>query len=53
MTTQVTIVLGERKQVLAIPQTALGKKIGDNEYEVSLLKAGDQRDPPHQDRHEG
>lgn len=44
MTTQVTIVLGERKQVLAIPQTALGKKTGDNEYEVSLLKAGDQRE---------
>ncbi len=44
MTTQVTIVLGERKQVLAIPQTALGKKTGDNEYEVSLLKEGDQRE---------
>ncbi|MFM5311755.1 macrolide transporter subunit MacA [Aeromonas caviae] len=44
MTTQVTIVLGERKQVLAIPQTALGKKTGDNEYEVSLLKTGDQRE---------
>jgi macrolide-specific efflux system membrane fusion protein len=44
MTTQVTIVLGERKQVLAIPQTALGKKTGDNEYEVSLLKAGDQKE---------
>lgn len=44
MTTQVTIVLGERKQVLAIPQTALGKKLGDNEYEVSLLKDDQQRE---------
>lgn len=42
MTTQVTIVLGERKQVLAIPQTALGKKLGENEYEVSL-QIGDQQ----------
>ena len=37
MTTQVTIVLGERKQVLAIPQTALGKRLGEHEYEVTLL----------------
>ena len=44
MTTQVTIVLGERKQVLAIPQTALGKKLGDNEYEVTLLGEGEQRE---------
>ncbi|MGY3856041.1 efflux RND transporter periplasmic adaptor subunit [Aeromonas intestinalis] len=44
MTTQVTIVLGERKQVLAIPQTALGKKLGDNEYEVTLLKSDEQRE---------
>lgn len=44
MTTQVTIVLGERKQVLAIPQTALGKKLGDNEYEVALLGEGEQRE---------
>lgn len=44
MTTQVTIVLGERKQVLAIPQTALGKKLGDNEYEVALLGEGAQRE---------
>ncbi|MNH28017.1 Macrolide export protein MacA [compost metagenome] len=36
--------LGERKQVLAIPQTALGKKLGDNEYEVSLLKDDQQRE---------
>lgn len=42
MTTQVTIVLGERKQVLAIPQTALGKKLGEDEYEVSL-QIGDQQ----------
>ena len=44
MTTQVTIVLGERKQVLTIPQTALGKKLGENEYEVTLLKEGDQKE---------
>ncbi|MER0433647.1 efflux RND transporter periplasmic adaptor subunit [Aeromonas caviae] len=44
MTTQVTIVLGERKQVLAIPQTALGKKLGDNEYEVTRLGEGAQRE---------
>lgn len=44
MTTQVTIVLGERKQVLAIPQTALGKKLGDNEYEVTLLGEGELRE---------
>lgn len=44
MTTQVTIVLGERKQVLAIPQTALGKKLGENEYEVTLLKEGGQKE---------
>ncbi len=44
MTTQVTIVLGERKQVLAIPQTALGKKLGENEYEVSLLKEDGQKE---------
>lgn len=42
MTTQVTIVLGERKQVLAIPQTALGKKLGEDEYEVTL-QTGDQQ----------
>ncbi|MDD9210014.1 macrolide transporter subunit MacA [Aeromonas dhakensis] len=44
MTTQVTIVLGERKQVLIIPQTALGKKLGENEYEVTLLKEDDQKE---------
>lgn len=44
MTTQVTIVLGERKQVLTIPQTALGKKLGENEYEVTLLKENDQKE---------
>lgn len=44
MTTQVTIVLGERKQVLAIPQTALGKKLEDNEYEVSLLREDGQKE---------
>ncbi|MNF73963.1 Macrolide export protein MacA [compost metagenome] len=44
MTTQVTIVLGERKQVLAIPQTALGKKLGENEYEVTLLKEDGQKE---------
>ncbi|TND52302.1 macrolide transporter subunit MacA [Aeromonas dhakensis] len=44
MTTQVTIVLGERKQVLTIPQTALGKKLGENEYEVTLLKEDDQKE---------
>ncbi|MGL4754937.1 MAG: efflux RND transporter periplasmic adaptor subunit [Aeromonadaceae bacterium] len=38
MTTQVTIVLGERKQVLTVPQTALGKSLGDNEYEVTVIK---------------
>ena len=46
--------LGERKQVPGHSQTALGKKTGDNEYEVSLLwLRGPERDPPHQDRHEG
>lgn len=44
MTTQVTIVLGERKQVLTIPQTALGKKLGENEYEVTLLKEDGQKE---------
>lgn len=44
MTTQVTIVLGSRKQVLAIPQTALGKKLGENEYEVTLQKDDDQKE---------
>ncbi len=44
MTTQVTIVLGERKQVLTIPQTALGKKLGENEYEVTLIKDDDQKE---------
>jgi len=44
MTTQVTIVLGERKQVLTIPQTALGKKLGGDEYEVTLLKDEDQKE---------
>ncbi|QSE74100.1 efflux RND transporter periplasmic adaptor subunit [Aeromonas media] len=44
MTTQVTIVLGERKQVLAIAQTALGKKLGENEYEVTLLKEDGQKE---------
>ncbi len=44
MTTQVTIVLGERKQVLTIPQTALGKKLGENEYEVILIKDDDQKE---------
>lgn len=44
MTTQVTIVLGERKQVLTIPQTALGKKLGENEYEVTLLKDDAQKE---------
>lgn len=44
MTTQVTIVLGERKQVLAIPQTALDKKLGENEYEVTLFKEDGQKE---------
>ncbi|PJG58923.1 efflux RND transporter periplasmic adaptor subunit [Aeromonas cavernicola] len=42
MTAQVTVVLGERKQVLTVPQTALGKQLGDNEYEVTLVTDGDQ-----------
>jgi macrolide-specific efflux system membrane fusion protein len=37
-------VLGERKQVLTIPQTALGKKLGENEYEVTLIKDDDQKE---------
>lgn len=40
MTTQVTIVLGERKQVLTLPQTALGKQVANNEYEVTLVRDG-------------
>ncbi|WP_421227881.1 efflux RND transporter periplasmic adaptor subunit [Aeromonas enteropelogenes] len=40
MTTQVTIVLGERKQVLTLPQTALGKQVANDEYEVTLVRDG-------------
>ncbi|MCF3098797.1 efflux RND transporter periplasmic adaptor subunit [Aeromonas australiensis] len=47
MTTQVTIVLGERKQVLTVPQTALGKSLGDNEYEVTVIKADDTTETRH------
>ncbi|WP_447777807.1 efflux RND transporter periplasmic adaptor subunit [Aeromonas veronii] len=47
MTTQVTIVLGERKQVLTVPQTALGKSLGDNEYEVTVIKDDETTEPRH------
>ena len=46
MTTQVTIVLGERKQVLTVPQTALGKSLGDNEYEVTVIKDDETTETP-------
>lgn len=47
MTTQVTIVLGERKQVLTVPQTALGKSLGDNEYEVTVIKEEETTETRH------
>ncbi len=47
MTTQVTIVLGERKQVLTVPQTALGKSLGDNEYEVTVIKEDETTETRH------
>lgn len=47
MTTQVTIVLGERKQVLTVPQTALGKSLGDNEYEVNVVKEDETTEARH------
>ncbi|PTT49382.1 macrolide transporter subunit MacA [Aeromonas sp. HMWF016] len=47
MTAQVTIVLGERKQVLTVPQTALGKSLGDNEYEVTVLKDDETTETRH------
>lgn len=47
MTAQVTIVIDERKQVLTIPQSALGKKIGDNKYEVTLLQNEQHREIRH------
>jgi len=47
MTTQVTIVLGERKQVLTVPQTALGKSLGDNEYEVTVIKDDETTETRH------
>ena len=37
MTTQVTIVLGQRQGVLTIPRTALGKQLGPGEYQVQVL----------------
>ncbi|WP_421207083.1 efflux RND transporter periplasmic adaptor subunit [Aeromonas sp. 601027] len=40
MTTQVTIVLDERKQVLTLPQAALGSQVADDVYEVTLVKKG-------------
>ncbi|MGN5051459.1 efflux RND transporter periplasmic adaptor subunit [Aeromonas veronii] len=47
MTTQVTIVLGERKQVLTVPQTALGKSLGDNEYEVTVINDDETTETRH------
>ncbi|MGL4706649.1 MAG: macrolide transporter subunit MacA [Aeromonas veronii] len=47
MTTQVTIVLGERKQVLTVPQTALGKSLGDNEYEITVIKDDETTETRH------
>ncbi|WP_323065803.1 macrolide transporter subunit MacA [Aeromonas jandaei] len=47
MTAQVTIVLGERKQVLTVPQTALGKSLGDNEYEVTVIKDDETTETRH------
>ncbi|MFQ2193668.1 efflux RND transporter periplasmic adaptor subunit [Aeromonas jandaei] len=47
MTTQVTIVLGERKQVLTVPQTALGKSLGENEYEVTVIKDDETTETRH------
>ncbi|MGL4251571.1 MAG: efflux RND transporter periplasmic adaptor subunit [Aeromonas sp.] len=47
MTTQVTIVLGERKQVLTVPQTALGKQLAENEYEVTVVKADETTETRH------
>ena len=37
MTAQVTIVLGESKQVLAIPLSVLGQRLAGNRYEVQVL----------------
>ncbi|RQM71770.1 efflux RND transporter periplasmic adaptor subunit [Aeromonas jandaei] len=47
MTAQVTIVLGERKQVLTVPQTALGKSLGENEYEVTVIKDDETTETRH------
>jgi len=47
MTTQVTIVLGERKQVLTVPQTALGKQLAENEYEVTVVKSDETTETRH------
>ena len=44
MTAEVTILLGESKQALTIPRSVLGKKQGDNHYEVLVL-AGDHPEP--------
>ena len=40
MTAQVTIVLGESKQALAIPLGVLGKRLAGNRYEVEVLVNG-------------
>ena len=40
MTTQVTIVLGESKQALAIPLSVLGQRLAGNRYEVQVLVKG-------------
>ena len=44
MTAEVTILLGESKQALTIPRSVLGKKQGDNHYEVMVL-VGDHPEP--------
>ena len=40
MTAQVTIVLGESKQALAIPLSVLGKRLASHRYEVQVLVNG-------------
>ena len=40
MTAQVTIVLGESKQALAIPLSVLGQRLAGNRYEVQVLVKG-------------
>ncbi len=40
MTAQVTIVLGESKQALAIPLSVLGQRLAGNRYEVQVLVNG-------------